>query len=170
MKSLFLIAFLILFINGFSQTAEYGKLTEKSSYEEYLSKSGNLIKVGDTLTIGIPTSDLGFTYISQGGQRVSNTLSDKKVVIDQLKTYGSKKQGFKMYAQFKGYGLVPVLIDYDTAIETGEIKNPNAKLSKEEAISKLKEAKELLDLNVIDQAKYDSLKNSLTPIILKKDE
>ena len=105
------------------------------------------------MTIGIPTSDLGFTYISQGGQRVSNTLSDKKVVIDQLKTYGSKKQGFKMYAQFKGYGLVPVLIDYDTAIETGEIKNPNAKLSKEEAIKKLKEAKELLDLNVIDQAK-----------------
>ena len=26
MKSLFLIAFLILFINGFSQTAEYGNL------------------------------------------------------------------------------------------------------------------------------------------------
>jgi len=122
--------------------------------------------VGDTLTIGIPTSDLGFIYIYQSGQPVLNTLSDKKVVVDKLKTYGTKKSGFKMYAHFKGYGLVPVLIDYDTALELGEIKNPKIKLTKEQAISKLKETKELLDLGVITQADYDKLKSELTPLIL----
>ncbi|SHJ25332.1 hypothetical protein SAMN04488096_1212 [Mesonia phycicola] len=151
---------------GYSQTAEYGKLTKKSEYKIYLTKIGDTLKVGDTLTIGIPTSDLGFTYISQGGQRVSNTLADKKVIVDKLKTYGTEKNGYKVYAHFKGYGLIPVLIDYDTALELGEIKNPNRKLTKEEAISKLKEAKELLELGVITQADYDKLKSEMTPLIL----
>ncbi|GGW28626.1 hypothetical protein [Arenibacter certesii] len=166
MKILNLLIFFIFSIT-YSQTAEYGKLTDKSEYEIYLTKTGDTLKVGDTLTIGIPTSDLGFTYISQGGQRVSNTLSDKKVIVDKLKTYGTKKSGYKMYAHFKGYGLIPVLIDYDTALELGEIKNPKIKLNKEQAISKLKEAKELLDLGVITQADYDKLKSELTPLILK---
>ncbi|WGF93984.1 hypothetical protein [Aequorivita marisscotiae] len=151
---------------GYSQTAEYGKLTKKSEYKIYITKIGDSLKVGDTLTIGIPNSDLGFTYISQGGQRVSNTLADKKVVVDKLKTYGTKKNGYKLYAHFKGYGLIPVLIDYDTALEVGEIKNPNRKLTKEEAIAKLKEAKELLELGVITQADYDKLKSEMTPLIL----
>ncbi|SRX74937.1 hypothetical protein [Aequorivita antarctica] len=151
---------------GYSQTAEYGKLTNKAEYKIYLTKIGDTLKVGDTLTIGIPTSDLGFTYISQGGQRVSNTLSDKKVLVDKLKTYGSKNSGYKLYAQFKGYGLLPVLIDYDTALELGEIKNSNIKLTKEQAIAKLKEAKELLDLEVITKTDYEKLKTELTPLIL----
>jgi len=151
---------------SYSQIAEYGKLTKKYEYQIYLTKTEDTLKVGDTLTIGVPTSDLGFTYISQGGQRVSNTLSDKKVVVDKLKTYGNKENGFKMYAHFKGYGLLPVLIDYETAFELGEIINPNAKLTKEQAIEKLKEAKVLLDLGVISQLEYDKFKTELTPIII----
>lgn len=165
MKTLTLII-LFSFSIGYSQTAEYGKLANKSEYKIYLTKTGDTLKVGDTLTIGIPTSDLGFTFISQGGQRVSNTLSDKKVIVDKLKTYGTKNSGYKMYAHFKGYGLLPVLIDYDTALELGEIQNPNLKLTKEQAIAKLKESKELLDLGVITQAEYDKLKTELTPLIL----
>jgi hypothetical protein len=163
---IFTIILFFSFSIGFSQTAEYGKLTKKSEYKNYITKIGDTLKVGDTLTIGIPTSDLGFTYISQGGQRVSNTLSDKKVVVDKLKTYGTKKSGYKLYAHFKGYGLIPVLIDYDTALEVGEIKNPYKKLTKEEAIAKLKEAKELLELGIITQEDYDKLKSEMTPIIL----
>ena len=86
MKTIFVI--LLLFFSifpAYSQTAEYGKLTKKSDYKIYLTKAGDTLRVGDTLTMGIPTSDLGFTYISQGGQRVSNTLSDKKVIVDKLK-------------------------------------------------------------------------------------
>jgi len=39
--------------------------------------------------------------------------------------------------------------------------------SKDEAISKLEEAKKLLDLEVISQKEYDSLKAIYTPYILK---
>lgn len=168
MKKILLLLLIANCSLGYSQIAEFGNLLNKSTYNEYLSRSGDTIKIGDTLIIGIPTSDLGFTYISQGGQRVSNTLAGKSIVIDQLKTYGTKSQGFKMYAQFKGYGLVPVLIDYDTALETGEIKNPTAGMTKEQAIKKLKEAKELLDLEVIGETEYNAIKNKLTPLIIKE--
>ncbi|SIS99891.1 hypothetical protein SAMN05421766_106191 [Zobellia uliginosa] len=56
-----------------------------------------------------------------------------------------------MYAQFKGYGLLPVLIDYETALELGEIKNPDKKITREQALAQLKEAKKLLDLEVLTQ-------------------
>ncbi|OAD92213.1 hypothetical protein A7A78_08970 [Aequorivita soesokkakensis] len=163
-----ILTFLLIFSTslGYSQTAEYGKLTKKSEYKIYLTRTGDTLKVGDTLTVGIPTSDLGFTYISQGGQRVSNTLSDKKVIVDKLKTYGNKSSGYKLYAHFKGYGLLPVLIDYDIALELGEIKNTNIKITREQAIAKLKEAKELLDLEVITLAEYEKLKTELTPLIM----
>jgi len=165
MKKITLIL-IMSFSIGFAQTAEYGKLIKKSNYKNYITKNNDTLKVGDTLTIGIPTSDLGFTYISQGGQRVSNMLSEKKVIIDKLKTYGNKTNGYKMYAHFKGYGLIPVLIDYETAMELGEIKNSNAKLTREQAIAKLKEAKDLLDLEMISKEEYEKLKSELKPIIM----
>ena len=159
--------FILLNISiSYAQTTEYGKLNTKSEYQTYITKTKDTLKVGDPLTIGIPTSDLGFTYISQNGQRVSNTLSNKEVIVDKLKTYGTKNSGYKMYAHFKGYGLLPVLIDYETAIELGEIKNNKTKLNREQAISKLKEAKELLDLGVINQIEYDKLKKDLTKLII----
>ncbi|MGP1992743.1 hypothetical protein D9V96_012750 [Zobellia laminariae] len=165
MKKLTLFLFFIVSIT-YSQTAEFGNLTKKSEYQIYITKTGFKVNVGDTLTLGIPTSDLGFTYISQNGQRVSSTLAGKQIVIDKLKTYGSKKNGYKVYAHFKGYGLLPVLIDYETALELGEIKNPDKNITKEQAITQLKEAKELLDLEVITQKKYDELKSKLAPIII----
>ncbi|WP_076456656.1 hypothetical protein [Zobellia uliginosa] len=78
-------------------------------------------------------------------------MAGKPIVIDKLKTYGNKKSRYKMYAQFKGYGLLPVLIDYETALELGEIKNPDKKITREQALAQLKEAKKLLDLEVLTQ-------------------
>ena len=163
-----LLTMFLLFIvqMGYSQSAKYGELTKKSEYEHYQSKNGFEIKVGDTVVLGVPTSDLGFTYISQGGERVSNTLAGKTIIIDKLKAYGTKKNGYKMYAHFKGYGLLPVLIDYEIALELGEIINPDGSLTRGQAISKLKEAKELLDLGVISLKEYADLKTELTPIII----
>jgi hypothetical protein len=52
------------------------------------------------------------------------------------------------------------------AIESRELINPNI-LTKEEAIAKLKEGKELLELGVLTQQEYDQLKLKLTPFIIK---
>mgnify|MGYP000538227027 CR=1 FL=1 len=40
-------------------------------------------------------------------------------------------------------------------------------MTKEEAIAKLKESKDLLDLGMIKQEDFDKLKAELTPIIMK---
>jgi hypothetical protein len=55
--------------------------------------------------------------------------------------------------------------DFEKALSLGEIVNPNAKMTREQAIAKLKEAKDLLDLGIYSQFKYDSLKTVLTAII-----
>jgi hypothetical protein len=60
------------------------------------------------------------------------------------------------------------ILDYEKAILLNEIINPNRPMTKEEAIKKLKEAKDLLDLGMITQGKFDSLKVKLSPIILKQ--
>lgn len=79
--------------------------------------------IGDTLTIGLPSTDFGFMFITQGNQKTTPALANTKVVVDKLKTFGNKKRGFKMYAQFKGYGMLPVMIDIETALQTGELQN-----------------------------------------------
>ena len=152
---------------SYCQKAEYNKVSEKSTFEEYLSKNNDIIKIGDTLIIGNPTSDLGFTYIFQGGQRVSNTLTTKKVIVTKIKSYGNQENGYKVYVHFTGYGIIPVLIDYETAFELGEILNPKSKISRKQAIVKLKETKELLDLGVINIEQYEKEKAELIKIILK---
>jgi hypothetical protein len=51
------------------------------------------------------------------------------------------------------------------SFENGEAINPNKPLNRAEAIAKLKEAKDLLDLNLMSQEEYEALRNELTPII-----
>lgn len=159
---------------NYDQVAFYNNVNRTAEFTKYITKSNDTLKVGDTLQIGLPSSnELGFNFISQGGQRVASRLANTEIVIDKIKSYAgnganvfTKDKDFKIYLHFKGYGMLPVLIDYESALETGEIVNKNAKMSKDEAIAKLKESKELLDLEVISQEKYDSLKNALTPIII----
>lgn len=148
MKSLLLILFITLSTSCFSQ---------------FKAKNGDIVNVGDTLIIGKASGQFGFDFITQGGERMHPSHAGKHVVITAFKQFGRKGQE-KTYLQFKGFGL-PVYIDYDNAIESKEIVNPHGKLTREQAIVKLKEAKDLLDLQVITQAKYDSLKNSLAPVI-----
>ena len=58
------------------------------------------------------------------------------------------------------------IVDIEKALSAGEIVNPNAPLTKEQAISKLKESKDLMELDMISKEEYEDLKNRLTPIIL----
>lgn len=115
--------FLLIAFNAISQQCKYGSLS-KGNYTEYISKSGKVIHVGDTIQLGKPSGEFGFVFITQGNQRVISALAGKNAVITQLKSVGTNKSGFKMYAAFKGYGLLPVYIDYEMALETCEIKIP----------------------------------------------
>ena len=55
--------------------------------------------------------------------------------------------------------------DLDNAFSFGEILIGNIKMTREQAIAKLKESKELLDLELLSQEEYDEIKMELTPII-----
>lgn len=165
-KSIITILVLLITFISYSQVAQYGKLAGNDSFSTYITKSGDTIRIGETLKIGKPSGEFGFVFITQGNERVVSALAGKDAVISNLKSFGSKKNGYKMFALFKGYGLVPVAIDFENAVDAGEVINPKAKMTRQMAISKLKEAKELLDLQMMTQDEYDELKAKLSPVIM----
>jgi hypothetical protein len=75
--------------------------------------------------------------------------------------------GFKIYVVGKGNcGICPNnMIDFEEALATGEIQSKG--MSREQAIAKLKEAKDLVDLGMMSKEDFEKLKSELTPIIIK---
>lgn len=121
-KLLFFITLTAFAVSANAQTATYGKIEKGGQYSSYIAKNGDHIELGDTLVLGRSSSDLGYMYITQGGLRMNASHAGKSVVVAKMKAFGNKRQGYKLYLQFKGYGM-PVNIDYDNALETGEIIN-----------------------------------------------
>ena len=60
------------------------------------------------------------------------------------------------------------IVDIDKALEFNEVVNSNRPLTRSEAITKLKESKDLYELGLLSEKEYDSLREKLTPIIMKK--
>ncbi|MDR2223779.1 MAG: hypothetical protein LBE34_13755 [Flavobacteriaceae bacterium] len=166
MRKIFTLLIILFTTISFSQTAKYNNLLKNNeSFKEYISKNGDIIKVGDSLIIGKAMDPNGFRFISQGGGRMHQTHGGKQITISKIKSYGNEKSGFTIWIEFKGFGWIPVNVDYENALDAGEIINPKGKLTKEQAISKLKESKSLLDLEVITQEEYDKIKEELKKYI-----
>jgi hypothetical protein len=120
MKKLVFILFFITY-NFYAQTANYSDIKFKANFKEYISKSGRSIKVNDTIQIGLPSAGNNFVFITQGNVGVMASLAKTKAIITNIKSIGTDKTGYKIYLLFKGYGLLPLYIDYENAIETGEL-------------------------------------------------
>jgi hypothetical protein len=185
MKNL-IFAFLFISIQSFGQktiTFEEMKTITKGAFENitcdiYVGKDGYSYKIGDTLNIGRPSNNKTFSFISefstilalngQMPQPLGVNLSGTNTIIKKMSVAGNKRMGFKMGFQGKGIcGMCPsYTIDFEQAIATGEIKSKG--FTKESAIAKLKEGKELLDLGLMKQVDYDKLKESLVKYILDK--
>ena len=60
------------------------------------------------------------------------------------------------------------VVDTEIAYELGEIELANRLLTREEASAKLKEAKDLLDLEMMSQSEYEAIRSELEPIIKQK--
>lgn len=104
-------------------------------------------------------------------------LKNTKAIVKEIKAYhrGSKKKTLYLImvlGEINGrvFEINKHLsfMDIKLAIETGEILLLNRKMTSEEAIFKLKEAKELLEIEMISQGKFDSIKKELTPFIMRK--
>lgn len=99
------------------------------------------------------------------------------VVIQEMRVIhkGSKKKPLRVLMLLgepngRAFGINKYMsvTDYEKAVIAGEIKSINAPMTRDEAIAKLKETKELFDLGLIEEADFNKVKAELTPIIMKK--
>jgi len=198
----------------------FKRIKNRTLVKKYTTINNNVIKVGDTVILGTPTSQelnsrtlsglygekvkfgysrtrsttkktydfikmgrpAGFGSIMNalGGEdeiMASNSLKNTKTIVKEIKTYhrGSKKKPLFLVMVLgeingRAFGLNKYLsiMDTELAIESGEILLKNRKITREEAILKLKEAKTLLDIEMITKKEFEELKKKLRPVIMKQ--
>lgn len=155
------------------------KELSKEGITQYTAANGAVIKIGDKFHINRPEGGSKlFASISNKptvmdglsgnyNPSVFTSMSNTEITIKKIYIWGSKKLGFQMFAELATCGVCNnLLVDIELAIETKEIRTNG--MTKEEAIAKLKESKDLLDLGMIKQEDFDKLKLELAPIILKQ--
>jgi hypothetical protein len=113
---------LLISMSCIAQKVVYKEITASGTFEQYQTKDGFVLNLGDAITIGYPLGQ-EFTFITQGDLQVAARLSNSEVKISKIKAIGNATRGYKVYLFFKGYGI-NCAIDYESALETGEIKNP----------------------------------------------
>ena len=154
MKKLLVLLVVVLAFNLSSaqKVATYEQVKSKEvkgKLDSYITKNGETFNVGDELTIGIPLSgSLGY-----------GATPNDVVVIEKLLAFN--KHVF-LYA--KGDCKISERI-FEDLLKNNEVKSNL--MSRSEAIAKLKESKDLLDLGLLSQDEYDSIKTELTVIIMK---
>lgn len=134
-----------------------------------------------TIILGRPA---GFqnTMFALGGHKsvkANMDMEGEPVVISKMKAYHkgsfrSKKRALGLIILLSnpdggGFGTVKYLstLDYEKSVLAGEIRPLHEPMTRQQAIKKLKESKDLLDLGLLKQAEYDKMKEKLTPIINK---
>jgi hypothetical protein len=155
----------------------------------YVMKDGSEIKIGSKLKFGTPINEnknfmrLYFGEFSLGKSllispvQLGDVYTGEEVIVTSIKVQHSKltKKSplqIMLYVQNPSAPALArnrTIFDLEMAIDTKEVVNPNAAMTKEQAIAKLKEAKDLVDLGMMTQLEFDQLKEKLTPIIMKKD-
>ena len=164
-------------------TYEQVQEIEKGTAKSYITSRGEKFSVGQKIRLGkpgriesgvfdyiwythswrVPVKYLGDSFLNgQVGEKVAGVqIIIKKIKLEERNTViWTRVRGKKSF-----------ITDFEAAIESGEIVSSMRTLAtqkKNDAFNKLKEAKELLDLEVITQDEYDELKHSLTPIIIGK--
>ncbi|WP_420150346.1 SHOCT domain-containing protein [Spirosoma sp.] len=146
--------------------------------------NGWIIKAGDTLSLGrgtMPDKALAFLYENPAGlsatyfngnlvkQYLPSMYADKRVVIKDLGTIGTKKTGFTAVAIVGVGGLVRYQVEIENAIEAGEIlppvqfqqayaQPPQQAFSVADELIKLKR---LMDDGVLSKEEFDAQKKKL---------
>ena len=157
----------------------------RQTFKSVKDYKGNIYKVGDKFKLGTPqkiqgalenTHFLGI-YISDA----ISTIIAPTDIVTTLRLPGHnwsgaectvtkigvrKTLGFAMpFIVFSCLGTEISTASIDGSLLTKELIDPNAPMSSEEAISKLKGLKEKLDLELISKQEYDSQKNELSKYI-----
>lgn len=172
MKNLLMVLIVFCGLNSFSQEIKFSDFSNDvkpkvGKYTSYVYKDGNTYKVGDRLKIGSTSIQGGnlFAFIRENIPFISTAQlniaqSGSETEIKALYLEGNKKAGYSVAAVCTR----SLRIELDKAVESGEVKLSGV-LSSAEALSSLKKAKEKLELGLITQSNYDSLKVEYAKII-----
>ena len=164
--------FLLLTTFGYTQKRE-GSLTPEmietatkrkevvGSYSSYVTKDGTILKIGDKITLGVPSSNKSFAFVFTGinPTNASITASGFEFEITKIVCDGHQNFGFFVDIITKGF----MRIRYEEAVALGEVIS-NV-MSSDDALAELKRQKDKLDLEIISQAEYDSIKSDLIKYI-----
>jgi len=179
MKKLILFAFaLIVSVSSFAQkhmshdqlkSFSKGGL-EVATFDSYLASDGYTYKVGDTLKIGMPSTNKTFAFIMEGSAiqtpYASNVSSaGTNTIIKKIYVNGNNRMGYRIMLVSKGWcGICPqYYINMEEAMASGEIKTKG--ISSEDAMTQLKAGKDKLDLGIITQEEFDKLRAELVKYI-----
>ena len=132
-----------------------------------------------TIIMGRPAG-FGSIMNAMAGEAPENAganMQGEIVVISEMKVShkGSRKKPLALMILLgepngRAFGINKYMsvVDYEKSVLGGEIRSLNAPMTRDEAISKLKESKELLDLGLMEQSEYDKIKQELTPVIMEQ--
>lgn len=142
-------------------------------YASYTASDGHTYKVGDTIEIGTSSNQHYFKYYSQGDgvlvdytPMVSNRSGDK-VIIKSIRVEGGKREGFHVWMRVSNANLTASQINnFEGALREGEIVSQG--MTRETALAKLKEYKEMRDLDLISDEEYKEMRDELRDIIRNK--
>jgi hypothetical protein len=187
----YLFTLICLFISSysFSQTLSYEDIERTNGkiktgfFQSYVSSNGVTFNVGDKITIGVPSEfDGGNRFFTSIDRRNAGKGSIYKVgdeiinIVVEIKYINYNKFFFGKSAAFNATivnGQSCAFCDYyllriENALSVGEVKALNGKLffySSDEALSELKKAKDKLDLGLITQEEFNSIKTELSKYI-----
>jgi hypothetical protein len=154
----------------YEQVSTSQKRASSKNIKEYVAQNGEVFKVGEMITLAQPmNANNAYLYIIEtDGFSSSNPANISSIgyksEIKKFRVDGTKRQGFQVTAICKTeIGVYNYWIQIEKAIIGGEIET--SVLTREQAIAKLKESKDLLDLEMMTQEEYDKIKTELTPII-----
>jgi hypothetical protein len=168
------------FIKQFSKQFE-----NRQTFKFVKDVNGNIYKIGDKFKLGIPQKVQGaFENTHFLGIYISDAISapiDPTDIVTTLRLPGHNWSGAECtvikIGVRKAFGIAMPFIVFsclgteistasiDASLLTKELIDPNAPMSSEEAISKLKALKEKLDLELITKEEYENHKKELSKYI-----
>jgi len=178
-------------VSSFDMSTDYTVVKKEYKANFYVTdslilKDGSTFLVGEKVELGESSSKMSNTYetVYIGRITLGGALMGVQPVLASTAFRENGNYILKKVKVWRSMGKTGVKLElYDTeikglaakyltasalSISRGEIINPNAPLSREQAIAKLKEAKDLMDLGMMSQEEFDALRKELTPIIMNK--
>tara|TARA_B110000238_G_C15917194_1_gene348834 strand:+ start:127 stop:621 length:495 start_codon:yes stop_codon:yes gene_type:complete len=163
-----------MFTFGFASSQN---ITPSATYEDaktkkvkglvntYITESGESFSVGDTITLGSAFSEgKTYSYIFQNAgielYPLSNTAVGETAVIKKIKI--QMKNAIVNTTKIENY-VYGLRISLEDALKTKEVKSKI--MSSDEALAELKRAKDKLDLGLITQEEFNTLRTELAPLI-----